>query len=110
MLRGLGDLKDMGGMMKKLMDMKSEMENIKAALEGMTVEGQAGAGEVVVLMNGKIEVLQVTIAPSAMEGDDAALLETYVQAAMNDAIGKAQQLVKNKMGELTGGLDIPGLT
>lgn len=107
MLRGLGDLKDMGGMLNRLMNIKSEMEAIKEQLGQVRVDGQAGAGMVTVLMSGKFEVLEVKIDPEA--AGDPALLESLVQAAMNDAIGKAQEVMKAKMQEVTGGLNIPGL-
>jgi len=110
MLRGLGDMKDMGAMLKKVMDLKNQMEAMKEQLREVVVEGSAGGGEVTVVVNGKMQVLEVKIAPSAMEDSDPAILEGFVQAATNDAISKAQQIVKEKMGELTGGMDIPGLT
>jgi len=37
-------------------------------------------------------------------------LETLVIAAINEAVRKSQDLVKAKMAELTGGMDLPGLT
>ncbi|MBI1318212.1 MAG: YbaB/EbfC family nucleoid-associated protein [Candidatus Hydrogenedens sp.] len=110
MLRGLGDLKDMGAMLKKVMDLKNQMETVKESLANEIITGTAAAGEVSIVMNGKMQVVEVKIAPSAMQGDDPALLEAYVQAAVNDAVSRAQTLVKEKMAEMTGGLDIPGLT
>jgi DNA-binding YbaB/EbfC family protein len=109
MLRGLGDLKDMGGMLNRLMNIKNEMEAIKEQLGQVRVDGEAGAGMVRVLMNGKFEVLEVKIDPSVIDANDPAVLETLVQAAVNTAIGKAQDVMKEKMQEITGGLNIPGL-
>lgn len=109
MLRGLGDLKDMGGMLNRLMNLKNEVESIKEQLGQVRVDGEAGAGMVRVMMNGKFEVLEVKIDPMALDAENIALLESLVQAAMNDAIGKAQGLMKEKMQEVTGGLNIPGL-
>ena len=109
MLRGLGDLKDMGAMMKKVMDLKSQMESVKESLGNEQVEGQAAGGMVRVLMNGKMEVLKVTIDPEAMNPPDAAVLEEFTQAAVNDALAKVQALIKDRMSELTGGISIPGL-
>lgn len=109
MLRGLGDLKDMGAMMKKVMDLKSEMESVKESLGAEQVEGQSAAGMVRVLMSGKMEVLKVTIEPEALNPPDPAVVEEYVQAALNDALTKVQALIKERMSALTGGLNIPGL-
>jgi hypothetical protein len=38
------------------------------------------------------------------------MLQDLVLAAVNDALTKAQEMVSNEMGKLTGGLNIPGLT
>ena len=59
-------------------------------------------------MNGKQEVSEVIIEPEAAEDID--LLQDLVAAAVNDASARTQQLAAEKMGEVTGGLNIPGLT
>jgi hypothetical protein len=61
-------------------------------------------------MNGKMEAQSIKIDPEIINRDDPEMLETLVAAAVNEATRKAQELVKEKMGELTGGIDIPGLT
>jgi hypothetical protein len=38
------------------------------------------------------------------------MLETLVRAAVNEAVRKTQEVVKSKMTELTGGVEVPGLT
>ena len=65
---------------------------------------------VTVVINGKMEVQSIKIDPEIINRDDPEMLETLVAAAVNEATRKAQDLVREKMGELTGGIDIPGLT
>ena len=108
--KGLGGLGDLGNMMKHALDLKSNMEKLKEDLAEERVEASAGGGMVRVLMNGKMEVLSIKIDPEIINRDDPEMLETLVTAAMNEAARKTQELVKEKMGELTGGIDIPGLT
>lgn len=110
MLRGLGDLKDMGAMLKKVMDLKNEMESIKEKLGNEIVEGESGTGMVRVIMNGKMEVLEVKFDPTLVGPEQLDILPTMVKGAVNDALRKAQQLVKDRMSEIAGGLNIPGLT
>ncbi len=50
------------------------------------------------------------IDPEIVNPEDPEMLETLVAAAMNEANRKAQEMVKEKMTELTGGIDIPGIT
>ena len=108
--KGLGGLGDMGNMMKHALDLKSNMEKLKETLADERVEAAAGGGMVTVIMTGKQEVLSVKIDPEIIDRDEPEMLETLVAAAVNEANRKAQDLVKSKMTELTGGIDIPGIT
>ena len=108
--KGLGGLGDMAGMMKQAMQMKSQMEELKEQLGNETVEASAGGGMVTIVMTGKFEVVSVSIDPEVIDKEDSETLEALVQAAFNDGVERAQEMIKNKMTELTGGIDIPGLT
>ena len=108
--KGLGSLGQMGGLMKQAMAMKGKIEELKESLGDEQVEAAVGGGMVAVVMNGRFEVLSVKIDPDIIDKEDPEMLETMVQAAMNEGVHKAQQMLKEKMGDLTGGIDIPGLT
>ena len=110
MLRGLGDLGKMGGMLKQAMEMKGRIEEIKAGLADERVESSAGGGMVTVVMNGNLEVISLKIDPEIVQQDDVEMLETLILAAINEAGEKARELVKAKMTEVAGGIDIPGFT
>jgi DNA-binding YbaB/EbfC family protein len=110
LLKGLGDLAKMGGMLKQAKDMMANMEAMKEKLGEEQIEASAGGGMVTVVMSGKMEVLSVKIDPEIANTDDLKMLETLVRAAINEASLKAKDMVKEKMAEMTGGLDIPGLT
>lgn len=108
--KGLGGLGDLGNMMRHAMDLKSNLEQLKESLAQERIEANAGGGMVSVVMSGKLEVLSISIDRDIINPEDPEMLETLVAAAMNEANRKAQELVKEKMTELTGGIDIPGLT
>lgn len=108
--KGLGGFGDMAGLVKHAMDLRSNMESLKEQLGSETVEAAAGGGIVKVVMNGKMELLSLTINPEIMDPEDPEMLETLVAAAVNEGIRKAQDLLKTKMSQLTGGIDIPGIT
>ena len=110
MIKGLGDLGNMAGMMKQAMEMKGRIQEIKETLGNEQVEATAGGGMVTVVMNGKMQLLSVKIDPEIVDKEETAMLETLVQAACNEAVEKVQDLLKEKMAEVTGGIDIPGLT
>lgn len=110
MFKGLGDLGKMGGMMKQAMALKDNIDSFKEQLGEERVEGSAGGGMVHVVVSGKMELLDIKIDPEVIDKDDPEMLETLVRAAVNEAMDKTRELVKEKMSEMTGGLDIPGLT
>ena len=108
--KGLGGLGDFANMMKNLNEVRNNMDEIKEELANKTVEASSGGGLVTVQFNGKLEMLDLKIDPTIIDAGDQAMVETLIVAAVNEGIGKAQDLLKDKMQELTGGMDIPGLT
>lgn len=110
MFKGLGDLGKVHALLQQARQMKEQIEGLKEKLGDERVEASAGGGMVTVTMNGKFEVVAVKIDPEVINKDDPEMLETLVRAAANDALRKVQELVKAKMTELTGGIEIPGLT
>ena len=94
-------------MMRQAQQLQNRLAKAQEELESMTVEGSAGGGVVRVTMTGKQEVTEVVIEPEAAEDID--LLQDLVAAAVNDAFTRTQELAAEKMGAVTGGMNIPGL-
>ena len=94
-------------MMRQAQQLQNRLAKAQEELEAMSVEGSAGGGVVRVTMTGKQEVTEVVIEPEAAE--DVDLLQDLVAAAVNDAFARTQQLAAEKMGAVTGGMNIPGL-
>jgi len=95
-------------MMRQAQRQLAQLQKIQEELETLTVEGSAGGGVIKVTMSGKQVIDSVIIDPEAAE--DVELLQDLVAAAVNDALAKAQALAAQKMGPLTGGMEIPGLS
>lgn len=110
MFKGLGDIGGLSGLLKQAMDVKKRVEDLKNDLGNIQVEAAAGGGMVKVVMTGQFEVVSLQIDPEIIDPNEPEMLETMVRAAINEAVGKTQELVKGKMSELTGGIDLPGLT
>ena len=94
-------------MMRQAQQLQNRLAKAQQELESMSVEGSAGGGVVRVTMTGKQEVTEVVIEPEAAEDID--LLQDLVAAAVNDAFTRTQELAAEKMGAVTGGMNIPGL-
>ena len=110
MLKGLGNLANLGNIMKQAQEMDSKMRQLNEERKAKRVVGNAGGGLVEVEANGLGEVLTVRIDPSLVEKQDRELLEDLLPAAFNAAQQKAQQLYAEQMQQLTGGLNVPGLS
>jgi len=108
-LRGLGDLGNLGGLLKQAMDMKNKIDQLKEMMASERIEASSGGGMVSLVMTGRFEIESLKIDPEIISKDDPEMLETLVKAAVNDATSRVQELVKSKMKELTGGIDIPGI-
>lgn len=101
---------DMNKMMKQVTKMQNELAKAQEQLASETVEGTSGGGMVKVTMTGGGEFSSISISPAAADPDDPSLLEDLVLAAIHDAQRAQQELAQERLGGLTGGLDIPGLT
>ena len=100
-------MKDLMGMMKQVGQMQARMQKLQEELALLEVEGQSGGGLVKVLLNGKGDMRRVTIDPSLVQPGEGEILEDLVLAAFQDAKGKVDAAMQEKMAEVTGGLPIP---
>ncbi len=96
--------------MKMVQQMQTKMMKIQQELADAVLEGTAGGGVVKVTVNGQREFQGIKIDPSAVDPDDVEMLEDLIGAAITDAMEKAAALSEQRMGALTGGMKIPGLT
>ena len=103
----------MGGNMQQLarqaQKLQQKMAEMQEALEAREFEASAGGGMVSVKVNGKKELLALTIKPEAVDPDDVEMLEDMVMAAVNEALREASETTEREMGKLTGGMNLGGL-
>ena len=100
-------MKDMFGMMKQVQAMQQKMADMQAELEALDVEGASGGGMVRVTATAKGQMKSIAIDDSLMKADEKDILEDLIIAAVNDARGKGEALMQERMQKLTAGLPIP---
>jgi DNA-binding YbaB/EbfC family protein len=100
-------MKNFAEMMKQAKDLQGRMAEMQAEMERTTCEGRSGGGMVVVTLNGKGEMSGVKIDPSLLKPEEAEILEDLIVAAHADAKAKVEEVMKDKMKTLTGGLPLP---
>ena len=103
MSKGLGD------MMKQAQKLQSKMMELQEEMAGKTVEATAGGGMVTVVVNGKQELISITIDPDVVDRQEIEMLQDLIIAAVNEGVRRAQQILAEEMKKLTGGMAIPGL-
>ncbi|MFC6788570.1 YbaB/EbfC family nucleoid-associated protein [Methylobacterium komagatae] len=100
-------MRDLMGIMKQAQAMQEKMAGVQAELDTVEVEGASGGGSVRVSMTAKGQLRRINIDPALMVADEREILEDLIVAACNDARGKAEHVMQERMAELTKGLPLP---
>jgi DNA-binding YbaB/EbfC family protein len=96
----------LGNLMRQAQQMQETMQKAQAELADLEVTGEAGAGMVKVVLNGRHEAKKVMIEPKLL-GEDLGLLEDLVVAAVNDAVRKIAAYSQEKYAGLMSGMNLP---
>lgn len=107
--RGMPGGMNQMAMMKQAQKMQQEMLRMQEELESKEYTATVGGGTVTAVVNGKHEVLRLTIQPEAVDPEDVEMLQDMVIAAVNEAMRAAEAEAANNMSKLTGGLNLGGL-
>ena len=95
---------NMQSMMKQAQQMQQRMQEEIAQIRA---EGSAGGGMVTVIAKAKGELVSIRIEPEIVNDNDIEMLQDLITAAVNDALGRGQDLMKEEVAKLAGGLGIP---
>jgi DNA-binding YbaB/EbfC family protein len=93
-----------------IFEMMKQMGGFQEKLESVSATGSAGGGMVEIDLNGKLEVTAVRIAPEALEGGDAEMLEDLITAAFSSGLEKTKEAIGRELGSIAGAFNIPGLS
>ncbi|HEY9649225.1 MAG TPA: YbaB/EbfC family nucleoid-associated protein [Coleofasciculaceae cyanobacterium] len=105
---GLGKMKELAEAFKKAQEVQQGAKQLQEELEQMEIEGQSDDGLVKVVLSGNQEPIRVEISADAL-GQGAEVLSATVTAAMKDAYNKSTATMRERMEELTSGLNLPGM-
>lgn len=96
-------------MVKQAQKMQQDMLKMQEEMESKEYEATVGGGVVKAVVNGKHEVLSISIAPEAVDPDDVEMLQDMIVGAVNEAMRKADTDASQNLSRLTGGLNLGGL-
>ena len=105
----MANQKQLNQMMKQVQKMQADMAAAQQALAQESVEASVGGGVVTATVSGSGELVAIKIDPSAVDPEDVEMLQDLVVAAVNEANRKSQELQSQRLGAVTGGLDLGGL-
>ena len=108
MFKGLGNLANIGALVKQAQEMGGKMQAIQEELKTKKATGAAGGGLVEVDVNGLSDVLAVRIDPSLVEKGEREMIEDLLPAAFNAAQAKAKQMHAEALQGLAVGLPMGG--
>ena len=110
--KGFGGMMPGGNMnqlLKQAQKMQENMQKMQEELETKELESSVGGGAVTVKVNGKKEIVKISIKEEVVDPDDVEMLEDLVMSAVNEALRSVDEMQSSQMSKVTGGMNIPGL-
>lgn len=109
MAKGFGGFGDMGNLFKQAQEVQAKLAQIQEEMAQKTVEASSGGGMVRVCVNGQFVLSSIKVDPAVVNAQEIEMLQDLIQAAVNEGVRKAKEMVSEEMSKLTGGMKIPGL-
>ncbi len=100
---------NMGNLMRQAKKLQEELEKKQAEIEKMKIDASAGGGMVTATVNGRGELLNLTIEKEVVDPEDVEMLVDLVIAAVQEAQRSAQQKAQDTLGPLAQGMNLPGM-
>ena len=104
-----GGPQNMSAMLRQAQKMQEDMAALQEDLDAREYDISAGGGVVDVKINGKREILNISIKPEIVDPDDIEMLSDILVAAVNEAIKTVDETNNNEMSKITGSVGLPGM-
>lgn len=104
-----GGPSNMQGMIKQAQKMQEDMQKAQEELEAKEYTVSVGGGAVEVAVSGKKEILSLTIKPEVVDPEDIDMLQDLIISAVNEGMRQVEEESNDRMQQITGGMNIPGL-
>ena len=96
-------------MLRQLQGLQENLLKAQEEVAAMTVETSSGGGAVTVTVSGERRIQSITIQPEVVDPEDIEMLQDLIVAAVNQALEQVERAATEKVGAVTGGLELPGL-
>ncbi len=99
----------MNNLVRQAQQMQSKIAKVQEEIGEKTIEASTGGGVVTATVNGKQELLELSIDPEVLDPEDVEMVEEMVVGAVNQAMEAAGEMMNSEIEKITGGLNVPGL-
>jgi nucleoid-associated protein EbfC len=96
--------KGFGQLLSQAKKMQEQFQKLQEEMADKTVEAQSGGGMVTCVVNGKQEVISLTLSEEVWQEQDKELLEDLIVAAVNEGLSKSKEAFQGELSKITGGL------
>ncbi len=105
---------NLGDLLRNVTRMRKDLDKVQEGLKGRYVEARSGGDLVQVTLNGKQELVKISLDPklfaaSADGKPDVALVEDLIVAAVSQGMEKSRALMRTEMEKVTGDLGLGGM-
>ena len=107
MFEGLKNLGNLGELLKAARNLQEKMAAMQDELARKQTSADAGAGMVQATVNGKMELVKLSIDRQKIDVNDTEMLEAMIVSAVQAAQGKAAVIMKAEMQKTMGDLGLP---
>ncbi len=97
------------GKARELYDLQKKARKLQKELKETEVEASSNDGWVSVVLNGEQHLVSINIAEEALDPNHKRELEKDLKNTISQAIARSQAYAAEKMKEIAGGFNIPGL-
>lgn len=104
-----GGPQNMNSMIKQAQKMQEQISSIQSDIESRDFTTSVGGGAVEVTLSGKKEIKSLVIKPEVVDKDDIEMLQDLIISAVNEGMKKIEETCETEIGQVTGGISIPGM-
>ena len=100
---------DMNALMRQAQKMQDQITELQEDIEARDFSATAGGGAVEVVLTGKKTIKSLTLKPEVVDPEDIEMLQDLIISAVNEAVNNIESTTEAEMGQITGGVSLPGL-
>jgi nucleoid-associated protein EbfC len=99
--------KGFGQIINQAKKMQENFQKLQKEMEDKLVEAQSGGGMVTCVVNGRQDLVSLTISNEVWEERDKEMIEDLIVAAINEGLEKSKEMWKEELAKITGGMQLP---